>query len=194
MIIDGNGVSFRDFAMRCARAMGACVTMRDDPMDAPIRTFESSDYHAKAAAEERERMRKLEAMTEEDAERASLEDYQREVERINGYNREKEENRWKYEAMLSEVMGWEPPTPDHVGMKEFMAKQIRDSIQWDCSPYEDRPRKIDGKTWLRQQKQQCSKSIVYHATEQEAEESRTKARNEWVAQLVASLDEKGKED
>ena len=45
------GQDFKSFAMTCARAMGACVTIRDEPFDAPIPTIKPSDYNAKAKLE-----------------------------------------------------------------------------------------------------------------------------------------------
>lgn len=43
---DGTVTEFRDFALICARAFGATILMRDDPMDAPIPDeFQSSTYH-----------------------------------------------------------------------------------------------------------------------------------------------------
>ena len=41
-----DGITFQQFAMNCARAFGACVTMRDDPSDKPIpERFEPSAWH-----------------------------------------------------------------------------------------------------------------------------------------------------
>jgi hypothetical protein len=37
---------FQDFAMECARAFGALIEMRDEPMNAKIpETFEPSEHH-----------------------------------------------------------------------------------------------------------------------------------------------------
>jgi hypothetical protein len=43
-----NGISFKTFAMNCARAFGACVTLRDEPGggDKIPEAFEASTYHA----------------------------------------------------------------------------------------------------------------------------------------------------
>jgi len=51
-VVEGKITEFSDFALSCARAFGALITMRDDPHDTPIpETFEPSDYNAKKLAE-----------------------------------------------------------------------------------------------------------------------------------------------
>lgn len=64
-VSDGKITTLRDFALRCARAFGALITMRDEPFDAPIpEKFEPhTDYHDKAIREAREQLEKLSAMS-----------------------------------------------------------------------------------------------------------------------------------
>ena len=46
-----DGIGFKDFALSCARAFGACIEMRDDPSDKPIpNEFKPNDYHKKRMA------------------------------------------------------------------------------------------------------------------------------------------------
>lgn len=54
---------FERFAMRCARAMGACVMMRDDPMDAPIPDkWEPDDYYRKRLEDAKAKLAAAEEM------------------------------------------------------------------------------------------------------------------------------------
>ena len=42
-----NGCTFNEFVMGCARAFGATIDMRDEPLGAEIpEKFELSDYHS----------------------------------------------------------------------------------------------------------------------------------------------------
>lgn len=54
--------------------------------------------------------------------------------------------------MLDQVQLWQPPTDDHMGLKEFMIQQIEESIKFDCASYaEDRVsmiRLLSGDEWL----------------------------------------------
>ena len=52
------GITFRQFALNCARAFGANIAMRDDPADKPIEVYEPSDYSAKAITKATNELRK----------------------------------------------------------------------------------------------------------------------------------------
>ena len=41
-------LTFREFALKCARGMGACIMQRDEGMDSLPRVDPPSDYHLKA--------------------------------------------------------------------------------------------------------------------------------------------------
>ena len=48
-IYEGNDVSFRDFALKCARAFGACIEQRDDDANDKPKLIEKTkdNYHIK---------------------------------------------------------------------------------------------------------------------------------------------------
>src|SRR5574341_660996 len=128
-----DGITFEQFAMRCARAFGACATMRDDRADARIPdAFEPSDYHLKAQQSARDELAVLNAMTPEDAEHAAAAAWDKaetaRLVRLQEYR----DLRTKYEAMLVKVRAWTSPTPEHDGLRDFMCQQITQSIDFDC--------------------------------------------------------------
>lgn len=184
-----DGISFEKFIWGCARAFGALVMMRDDPQDAPIpERFEPSDYHAQALKELRATLNAFDAMSHDGAEQAAIADYNKvcayRAERVA----EKEALRNKYQAMLEQVRGWTPPTPDHQGLKDFMEKQIIESIDFDCRVYpEDAPRQKVGTDWLSEQVAETRRLIAYHEKEHAKEIERTESRNRWIAALRASV-------
>ena len=47
-IYNGKKVTFKDFALNCARAFGACVMQRDDPADEKPKIMPEESYHTKA--------------------------------------------------------------------------------------------------------------------------------------------------
>ena len=62
---DGTVTEFKDFAMGCARAMGACISMREAAHDAEIpEQFEPSPYHTEQLAKAKADLAAFEAMTE----------------------------------------------------------------------------------------------------------------------------------
>lgn len=188
-IIDGTMTELRDFALLCARALGACVAMRDEPLSAPIPdAFEPSPYHAKKIAELTEKRDALLALTPEqaDAEAAKARaDYDlRRKDAEQAHN----DQRARYQAMIAKVEPWEG-APE--GIKEFMLSQLREGMEFDCGrPFRmyEQPPAATGKDWLSDKIAVLNRELAYHL-EHDAEESlRTRSRNEWLAQLRASLE------
>jgi hypothetical protein len=92
-----NDITFNDFAMRCARAMGALVMMRDEPFDAPIpERFEPSDYHIKKIADASARLLELQAMSEIEAIASAQAAFAEETGARNSAIQEKDDLRKKY--------------------------------------------------------------------------------------------------
>lgn len=187
-----DGISFQTFAMTCARAMGACVMMRDDPFSAEIPArLEPSDYHPKKLDLVLAQLAELEAMTEAEFAKAAEEAYQlAEDERLKRLA-ESIDLRSKYQSMLDQVFAWESPSDNHIGFKLFMVKQITESIRFDCdeSYYQTpTPRKTPPE-WFEARKAQHLRDIDYHKTQHAEEISRTDDSNTWIALLRESLKE-----
>jgi hypothetical protein len=66
----GKEQDFRSFALSCARAFGALITMRDDPVDTPIpERFEPSTYSDRELSRAQDRLIELSDLTEAEADR-----------------------------------------------------------------------------------------------------------------------------
>lgn len=191
-----DGISFATYAMNCARAFGACVTLRDDPGGGeriPL-VFEPSDYHAKAAQEARDALAALLALTPEQRETSAAKAWDdSETSRLMMLE-ECRKTREAYEAMLGKVNAWTPPTPDHVGLQEFMRKQIEMSLEFDCGDADDAEPKsrMSGEQWAAQEAGRLNRDIAYHERTYADEVERAASRTKWVRELRASLQgEKG---
>lgn len=186
-----DGIDFEQFVMRCARAMGACILMRDAPLDAPIpERFEPSDYHSRKLAEAKDALTKLRTMSPEEAEAAAGEVFEKAASETAEALERHRALRAKYEAMLFQVKAWAPPTSDHEGFKSFMVKQLKEAIHFDCSEdyYADRtPTRQSGEEWRATRIAQALHDIDYHTREHAEEVSRTESRNVWISALRASL-------
>ncbi len=188
-ITEGDGISFNAFAMRCARAFGALVQMRDMPMDAPIpEKFEQSSYHAEQITDDETTLSELIAMPEGDIADACQKEYDEGMvyytERLDSIAAQK----LKYASMLNEVEAWVPPTSDHEELKSFMRNQIQESIDHDCSTtYTEPPKKVMPGDWHAQKIDTITRSIEYHKKHHTDDVSRAATRTEWVRQLRNSL-------
>lgn len=185
------GISFQQFAMDCARAFGACVTLRDESGGGEVipHEFTPSTYHLEKLESVRAEIASLKAMTDAECEAAANKSWDdAETQRtiwLNG----KRQLRHLYESMLAKVEAWTPPTPEHVEMKEFMRSQIAESIRFDCSVsyYEEPVKRLSGKEWKDSRYELLTKNEQHHIERNQEEIERCKKRTEWVRALRESL-------
>lgn len=176
-VAEGKVTDFKVFALRCARAFGACIMQRDDPMDDPPK---------KALERHQKELKELNALSLDACEiqsdkdfESSMKDYRRQVKEIA-------EKKERYQSMLQKVEAWKPPTSEHQGLKEFMIQQLADSLKFDdYTP--THPKRLTPEEWRQQRQKQLSHSISYYADQVENEKARCSNRNQWIDDLVASL-------
>jgi hypothetical protein len=187
--IGDKDATFEEYLWGCARAFGALILMRDDPADAPIpERFEPSDSYAKWEEAAREKQRAIAAMSDEEAAAASRKEVADAEAYRAKYVADHARLRRKYEAMLAKVADWQPPTPEHVRFKEFMAEQIQSSIKFDCGDYMPSiPPLKTGRKWKADALAQAAEEIARNAKGHAEEVQRTNERNEWVDALRASV-------
>lgn len=185
-----DGISFEQFALGCAKAFGACISMRDLPSSAPIpRKFEASCYHSDQLTEARRQLAFYEAMSPVDAAELSAAEH-REAEIYRKQRLQENLNQLEcYGAMLEQVRTWTAPSEEHKGLKEFMIKQLEESIARDDSTkYLSEPTPLlSVADWLESKKAAAIKDIEYHKQHDADEIKRTAERNLWVRQLRESL-------
>lgn len=186
-IKEGN-ISFPEFAMKCARAFGALIEMRDDSLDAQIpNEIKPSEYHK----EEMERMQKeldiANAMTLEEAKTKAAEEFEDVVIRQRRYIIQNYILRRKYEDMLHKVKMWQPPTSEHINIKMFMIGQIESSINFDCTYVPEDPIEKSSEVWLKEHQEKCHRDLDNHIKEWHEELKRSIERTEWIKELKKSL-------
>jgi hypothetical protein len=183
---NGSVTEFPEFAMRCARAFGALVELRDEPLDAPIpERLSSSTYYADRVTAEQRRLEKLESMSAADV-AAAYEDHFLKVTQVHEQMRkERAEQNARYDAMLAKVKAWTPPTSEHEGLKAFMVEQIGISRHdWVI----ELPKREEPQMWHKQEIEDCRASALRCSEESRKEAERGSGRNEWVRQLRESLE------
>jgi hypothetical protein len=187
----GNGKvkDFSKFAMNCARAFGACITMRDEPFDAPIpEIFKPNPYYKERTEEDSKDLKAIENMSEKEIKKAIEEEFKKDLDSYNRRLKAKREIKKNYEKMLIKVGAWRPPTEDHIAMKNFMIEQLTSSIDSDCSEeYMQKPEKLQPEEWRKVQIKELKRSLEYCKKAWEEECDRSKTRTEWVENLRKSL-------
>jgi hypothetical protein len=187
-VCDGTLTGFPEFAMTCARAFGALIVMREDPADRPIpdEIAPETSYYDKRVAEILKRMGDVQAMTNAEADEAAAAEHAEALVSRAKYLADKDAEAARLNAMLMKVRKWQPPTPDHVEMKNFMIDQLTISMPGNYAPH--MPVVLDGPTWRGTTIGDLAASIVRDRKEIAKEIERAAGRTKWVKALRSSLD------
>lgn len=184
-------VTGRSFIMDCAKAFGACVSMRDDSSNAPIpEEFKPSPYHLEQLEVSRSKLAEAINLSFEDCEKAVKINYEGSLRDKKEALTSKQKMRNRYLKVLEEVNTWEIPSDEHKRLKEFAVKQLEESIDWDCntSYYTDHEIEIEDVHGYREQQiERFQKDIEYYTKGNQEEIDRTNERNLWIKQLRNSL-------
>lgn len=188
---EGKVEGFRDFALICSRAFGACITLRDEPLstDIPDIGDEPSIEHHKDG--HKEAVNELARFTEHSEEKLK-ELWEKEHKKDISSHKEMLETkaiyRKRYESMLEKVRAWDPPTSEHVNFKKFMEDQLIDSIKFDCDiSYNLKPEIRPFEQWKKEKIKDLNRDIEYHKKEIERITELHKQKKNWINSLVASL-------
>ena len=187
---DGKVTTLQDFALRCARAFGATIMMRDEPWDKPIpERFEPTAYHVEKLDTLRKQLSEFDAATPEERAVASAVENEELEARHAGYREKNEQTRERYVAMIAKVEGWRVPS-ELSELRGFMLDQLRRSIDFDCCAYET-PKYFTGPAWAVAHREKLLKEIAYHEKAHAEEVERVAGRNRWIKALRDVLAEEG---
>lgn len=182
-----NGMTFKEYATNCAKAFDANVLMRDLPMSAPIKTYETDPYYVNKLLKTIKEKEEFLKLSEEQKRDLWIKEYKEYVTERTSWNNKNQLLREKYEAMLEKVNSFEPPTEDHVNYKEFMKSQIVESIKFDCYVHEIKEQE-SFEDWLDIKLNGFEKDIAYYTEKNEKEISNNTGRNTWNEKLFEALD------
>ena len=140
MIAEKENCTITEFALRCARSFGVCIDMRELPFDTPVpERFELESHYQEDIDKAVAKYEAFMALSDEEKAAELERKYNKTVAEYSEH--EKKENarrrvlRQRYESMLEKIKKWQPPTPEHVNIRDFMIRQVQDSIASDCKEY-----------------------------------------------------------
>lgn len=193
------GISFKEYATKCMRNFGALINMRDEPWDTPITKEKvspptSSSYHQTELEKAEKELEEFKLKSDEQLQKDFEQHVASEVERYEGYIKEKKELKKKYLEMLNKVYSFEPPTEEHESFHKFMIEQITGSIEHDCNLkyYQEELEKYQNLTfedYVDKKLKSINWNIDYHGVEAEKEKNRTDGRWEWVEAAMKAIEE-----
>ncbi len=186
-IYEGKDISFSDFALKCARAFGACIEQRDDdPNDKPKLIEKTKDSYNIKKLEEAKKWKK--------PTKAEFDAY---VKKQTAYYNEQidKQNKLKasYQRMLDKANAWTPPTKEHEGLKKFMINQLTESMEFDCSnDYYQRElnniKQLTYNQYVNDMRDSNRRDIEYHTNALKEDNERVDTRNAWISALYKSLE------
>jgi hypothetical protein len=189
----GKGATFAEFALGCARQMGALIHMRDDASDAKITLPESSEYYQEELENVRLKLQELQKINMEGFKKQLVEERKSARESVEQAINDKNKLRGQYMQMLMEVKAWRPPTTEHNEFKNMMIQQITDSISFDCDTTYEQERlevfneSVNVAEAFNKQIENLQEDEKYFLGKLNQESSTNSDRAKWVKDLVFSL-------
>jgi len=185
-IHEGEATTFREFALRCARAMMLLRGLRE-PVDAPLPdVIVPDDLFKRRLAEVRADLAKAEALTDEDAERGAMLSYEHALADVRRSNDLRAARKKRYEEMLASVEAWSPPTAHHGVLRQFMVELLNADIRYeDYSLVE--PKRMTGQEWKKQEVARAKEDVEFYRRQWANEQASAEAATRWLSALKGSL-------
>lgn len=181
-------LTFREFALRCARAFSPCIMQRDESLVMPPRHRDVDPYYRECVDEAEAELRRVEAMTDDDI-MTLQRDNAAMVERARvECAAHVADLRAKYARMRAMVESWAPPTAEHSGLQAFMLSQIDESVRFGCHDFDTPPLTLKSADDARGEMMRKARAEVIRCRKAlRDEEQRCREANAWIDALYNSL-------
>lgn len=194
IIDDDENVTLKDFISRCARAFGACIMLRDEPLSNELPdAFEPSPFYREQYEKSLNELEKFNSLDFQ-----SVFDLYRETQNADFHRKLKSYNESvkvlaRYDEMAELVRAWTPPSPDYNELKSFMLEQLQTGRPYVLYADEVKAGPPNGPTiaqverWRITHRHELEKAAEKNKLEYEKECERTAGRNEWIRVLKDSI-------
>lgn len=123
-IEDGTITTVKQFALICARAFGATIMQRDDPLNGELKIPQASPFYKELAEKSLKILNDFQSKTlDEQIQYVIDKNYESQMAAHESYN-QLNEREHAYKRLRDKVELWCPPSPDHAALKQFMLEQI----------------------------------------------------------------------
>ena len=198
-ILNGNVKTLKDFASVCAKGFGATSHQQTDDLSTPLKEAIVGKYHKKALRKLKVNLKEFNAVTDEQIIADEKKALKTSREHYLGKIVQMKEAKKKCAALLLDAQLWEPPTDNHVVVKEMMVEHLKSTIEFDCDldpvnqlleDIDNKMDSIDPKGIRAKQVEAIEKQIDFHEQSHKVDEDHVKQSNEWVAELMESFNVK----
>lgn len=187
--------TFKEFALTCARAFGACFHQRDEGLDQPPKLQEPDDYYMEELDKAIKELERFKNLSNEELSVMASDKFNEEVRQIKQDISNKKEAKDRIKKMLTEAKEYNTPTTDHDEFKKFMIDQLEQTLKWegDLSYYENslkRFKLLSGEEYRNSVIEGLQNHVEYCKKFYAKEINRVDEHNKWLKELINSLNEK----
>jgi len=161
---------------------------RDNDADAAYEPRQLEGYYIDSFSKDIDRLNELVKLTPDEWAAKFEASKQESADYVVSTNEKRLEQKARYDAMIAKARQWVAPTKDHENFRDFMIKQLEESIDFDCREYT--PWKSQAETveeYRAAEIADARKSMESHSEQILKQADITISNNEWMYQLFRSL-------
>ncbi len=185
---------FKTFVCKCARAFGALMELRDEPLNAPLpeKLGCADDYYGQQLIKAKVEYEHLISFSSDEKQRFGLDAKQKAIQEARESLVKREATVARLLNMQSQVTNWTPPSIDHKGLKDFMLEQLDSTLKFDGDVNYSKKQLTEveasePESYYVAAVSALERNIKYYAEEQVKELERLAERNDWLQKLRVSL-------
>lgn len=178
---EGKITELKDYVLMCARNFGALIHMR-----------EVDNYHLNQLNRIIKDYEEFLKLTDAEIQSKLDKYYERRIKEQRDGLKRFEEGKQRCLDMLEKVKSWNPPTKEHIKLKEFAVEQLERSLEFDYSDrskayYLEKPFKDTVEEYRKCKEKDYFGDIEYHSKAHKEEIERVDECNKWIRDLMDSL-------
>jgi len=192
-LVDGN-LTLKQWTLQCARAFGALISMRDDPMDTPIpEEIKPDSYYKESLDKAQARLALSVSMTDEELLAEETSYCKDSLKSLRKGYKEGKKQLAILKSMREQVEAWTPPE-ECTNLKEYMLKSLdeadasTDFYDKEIAKLKSRLKNPKPASELRAEKNAAAvKDIVYYGDQYDKQVKRCAEATAWIKALINSL-------
>lgn len=196
-IEDGEITTGKEFLLLCSRAFGVAVDVKEEPLTVPTpMKFEPETYHKEKLDKALKELNKIVDMTFEEVYEEMKIAFDSEKQKNLENARKSIRKNETYDRIRKEVKNWNPPTSEHVGIKDFALEQIDKSkvsqryineyLEWENKEFDGSKKAVD--EYIREKLRSCNWNIDYHSKSWDEEVRRAADKTKFMKEFILSLE------
>jgi len=187
---DGTITTLEEYGLRCARAFGWCIGMREESLSRPPPTELKPDAYHKNALKAAERaLVEAEALTDDAADKATEKAHKREIVRHAERKKRHDLEESRYRAMHAKVTAWKP-APGYTALRNMMLEQLETCMDTDGffeKYYSRKPKRETGQQYKARAIKVAKRDIADHRKEYAKEVKAAREGTKWLRGLRDAL-------